>query len=256
MAAIAVVGEGTAATATALRRSLPRPGPSVVRVRTSRGLRRLLGTRLLDTVVVTPQGGGAPLLRELRDAHPTLPLAAAGPFRPDDGALLLACREAGALVLVEGVDDAVMGELVMRRTFAARRRAALADAPRALRLEDPVQRAVWELVVTEVERPLRTAEIAKRLGLSREHLSRQFGAGGAPNLKRVIDLARVACAAQLLVSPSLGPREVAGLLHFASPSHLAATTRRVAGVAPGALAALGPAGVLEAFAGGRTRSRL
>jgi AraC-like DNA-binding protein len=92
--------------------------------------------------------------------------------------------------------------------------------------------------------------------VSREHLSRQFGAGGAPNLKRVIDLTRVACAAQLLGSPGYRIAAVVRVLHFTSPSHLAGTVRRIAGVAPSALGGLGPRGVLQAFARGNTRSRV
>jgi hypothetical protein len=45
------------------------------------------------------------------------------------------------------------------------------------------------------------------------------------------------------------------VLHFASSSHLAGTVRRIASVAPSALGAMGPSGVLAAFARGNTRSR-
>jgi AraC-like DNA-binding protein len=149
----------------------------------------------------------------------------------------------------------VAGELVGRVTLTAVRQAALADGPRALRLEEPLQRRVWDLAVREVERPLRTSDIASRLKVSREHLSRQFGAGGAPNLKRVIDLTRVACAAQLLANPRLPAAAVSLMLHYASVGHLRLTVRRIAASSLDELAALGPAGVLAAFVGGRTRSR-
>jgi AraC-like DNA-binding protein len=98
--------------------------------------------------------------------------------------------------------------------------------------------------------------LAKRLRISREHLSRQFGAGGAPNLKRVIDLTRVACAAQLLGNPGYSVPTVVRVLHFASPSHLANTARRIASVPSGGLGGLGPRGVLAAFVRGNTRSRV
>ena len=64
----------------------------------------------------------------------------------------------------------------------------MADAPRILRLSEPLQRRAWDRLVADVERPMRTAALARQLDVSREHLSRQFGAGGAPNLNRVIDL--------------------------------------------------------------------
>ena len=72
-----------------------------------------------------------------------------GPFRPDDGELLLACRKHAVPVAVEGVDDAVVGEMVARTSVTAERRRALADAPRiapahraaaALGLEPPARR--------------------------------------------------------------------------------------------------------------------
>src|SRR5690606_38262588 len=113
-------------------------------------------------------------------------------FRPDDGAVLSACREARiAAVAVEGVDDAVVGEIVARHSMTHARRLAMADAPRLLRLTEALQQEAWNYLLGAVEKPVRTATLARHLQVSREHLSRQFGAGGAPNLKRVIDLTRI-----------------------------------------------------------------
>jgi AraC-like DNA-binding protein len=125
-----------------------------------------------------------------------------------------------------------------------------------LRLTEPIQRQAWELLLGEVERPLLTSELARRLAVSREHLSRQFAAGGAPNLKRVIDLTRVACAAQLLQNPAYTAASVVRLLNFASPAHLNGTARRIAGVTSRDLGRLGPRGVLAEFVRGKTRSRI
>jgi transcriptional regulator GlxA family with amidase domain len=146
--------------------------------------------------------------------------------------------------------------MVVRASVTAERRRALAEAPRILRLTEPLQRSAWSVLLGEVERPLRTSELAGRLAVSREHLSRQFGAGGAPNLKRVIDLTRVACAAQLLANPGYSIPTVVRLLHFASSSHLSGTARRIANVPTSGLGPLGPRGVLQAFARGNTRSRV
>lgn len=253
MSVIAVLAPPAAGVA--LRRSLQRPA-RLARCRNPEALDRLLAGRLVDAVVLSPAGSGLAVLQRLRAALPALPIVAWAPFRPEDAETLHACRVAGiALTLVEGVDDAVAADLLHRVTLGAARRRALADGPRALRLSEPLQQRVWDLAVMEVEQPLRTSDIARRLKVSREHLSRQFGAGGAPNLKRVIDLARVACAAQLLASPSLAPPVVAAMLNFATPSHLSLTARRIANVPTSALAALGPGGVLAAFVEGRTRSR-
>jgi AraC-like DNA-binding protein len=255
MPAIAALLESRAAL-TALRRSLPKDGPGVVSCRSPAALQRLLESRLIDAIVITPQ---PPLMAELsrwRGRLPLAPLVAYAPFRPDDGELLLSCRKSVAAVAVEGVDDPVVGELVVRESITAERRRALAEAPRVLRLTEPIQQAAWNLLLGEVERPIRTSVLASRLRVSREHLSRQFGAGGAPNLKRVIDLTRIACAAQLLGSPGYQVAGVVRVLNFASPRHLASTSRRIANVPPEQLGALGARGVLAGFIRGNTRSRV
>jgi AraC-like DNA-binding protein len=253
--AIAALLESPAALI-ALRRTLPRGGPSVVSCRSPAALHRLLGKRLVDAVVLAPQPALLPELTALRTRLPFIPLVAYGPFRPDDGELLLACREAVSAVAVEGVDDPIVGELVVRTSITAARRRALADGPRVLRLTETLQRAAWDVLLGEVERPIRTSVLAQKLHLSREHLSRQFGAGGAPNLKRVIDLTRIACAAQLLGNPGYSVPTVVRVLNFASPGHLANTARRIANVPISGLGSLGPHGVLAAFVRGNTRSRV
>ncbi|MGH7510087.1 MAG: hypothetical protein ACREMZ_11560 [Gemmatimonadales bacterium] len=256
MPAIAALLESRAALL-GLRRSLPKGGPSVVTCRTTAALHRLLETRLVDAVVLAPRAGLLPELSHLRDHLPSVPIVAYAPFRPDDGDLLLACRaHAVAAVVVEGVDDPIVGDLVLRSSLTAERRRALVDAPRVLRLTEPLQQSAWSVLLGEVERPMRTGALASRLRVSREHLSRQFGAGGAPNLKRVIDLTRVACAAQLLGNPGYAVQTVVRVLHFTSSNHLASTARRIANVSIGGLGALGPRGVLAAFVRGNTRSRM
>jgi AraC-like DNA-binding protein len=220
-------------------------------------LKRTLASRLVDAVVFSPASTPFGELNGLRAAFPQVPWVAFAPFRPDDGSLLLACEESHvALVLVDGVDGPVAGDLVVRNSAAAERRRALAEAPRVLRLAEPLQREVWQYLLDRVDLPIRTGELARRLGCSREHLSRQFGAGGAPNLKRVIDLTRIACAASLLRNPGYDVGTVARILRFATASHLSSTARRIAGVSSRGLGGLGPRGVLAHFARGKTRSRV
>jgi AraC-like DNA-binding protein len=254
VAAIAALLESRTAIA-ALRRTLPRGGPRLVTCRSPTGLRRVLENRLVDAVVLAPSLTLLPELADLRSRLPGVPVVAYAPFRPDDGELLLACRRHAVPIAVEGVDDPVVGDMVARTSVTAERRRALAEAPRMLRLTEPLQRSAWNLLLSEVERPVRTTDLAHRLEVSREHLSRQFGAGGAPNLKRVIDLTRIACAAQLLANPGYSIPIVVRLLHFASSSHLSGTARRIANVSTGGLGPLGPRGVLQAFVRGNTRSR-
>ena len=147
MAAIAALLESRAAVL-ALRRTLPRGGPGVVTCRSSAALRRMLETRLVDAIVLAPTAALLPELAELRGRLPGLPVVAYAAFRPDDGDLLLACRrQDGREVAVEGVDDPVVGEMVARSSITAARRRALAEAPRMLRLTEPLQRAAWELLL-------------------------------------------------------------------------------------------------------------
>jgi AraC-like DNA-binding protein len=219
-------------------------------------VQRLLAARLVDAVVVDVKAGPE-LWLEMPRRYPRIPLFALSAFRPEDGKLVADCQRAGfAGVLIEPVDHAVAAEWVARRTAQQARRRALADAPRLLRLKEPLQLRVWEEVWRRVAEPTKTADLARVLRVTREHLSREFAAGGAPNLKRVIDLVRTACAADLLGNPAYTVGSVARILGYASPSHLAGAARRVAGASPVELRVLGPRGVLAAFLKGRTRSRL
>ena len=257
MPAVAVLTEGRSALG-ALRRALPRGSTRVVTCRSVVQVRQLLQRRLSDAIVVSPRLVPPDQLRALARDFPTIPVVCFTSFRPDDGELLHTCAgELGLPVAVEGVDDAVVGVLVTRLGATARRQRAMAEAPRLLRLRSPLQLQVWEHVLAAGPGVLRTDAIARRMRMSREHLSREFAMEAAPNLKRVIDLARIAAAAQLLQNPAITAATAAKLLGFASSSHLGVAARRVAGVPTSGLGALGPKGVLTAFAkGGRGRSRV
>jgi len=252
---------GSRAGRAALRRAVPRGrgggGARLLLCRAGPQALRALALALADAVVADPRLPGAcELLESCRARFPGVPRFVYAAFRPDDGELLARCfSRAEAALIVEGVDDAVLPELLLSRTASASRVAVLSAAPRLLRLTEPLQQRAWGEVLRRMGGRLRAAEVARALRISREHLSRQFGAGGAPNLKRVIDLARTATAADLLRNPGYSVRGVARILGFSSASHLAGAARRVAGVPPRQLAALGPGGVLHAFLAGRTRSR-
>jgi len=241
-----------------LRRALPRGRARLITCRNAAQLVRTVAASLADAVVVDIRMADArEALEQCRDAWPDIPRFAYGAFRPDDGELLRAClTEYQAAPIVEGVEDGVVGDLLLPRTASALREAGLAQAPTLLRLTEPIQERAWREVLRRVGGPIRAADIARTLKVSREHLSRQFGAGGAPNLKRVIDLARTVTAADLLGNPGYTVRSVARILRFSSASHLSGSARRVAGVTAAGLPKLGPRGVLAAFLRGRTRSRL
>jgi AraC-like DNA-binding protein len=237
-----------------LRRSLP------CRLRACRSpasMRRLLQATLLDALVVGTRSLRSHDLLGLRSQFPALPVIVYSAFRPDDGDLLFRLEESGGAtaLAVEGVDDAVVGNLVWSRSLAESRRHLLGEAPRLLRLSEPIQLAAWAVLVSDGAAGLKAGDVARRLSVSREHLSRQFAAGGAPNLKRVLDLIRVVTAAQLLANPGYTPRDVARLLSFSTQSHLSATTRRVAGVPASRLCQTGPRFVFESFIRDLSRGR-
>jgi AraC-like DNA-binding protein len=256
VAVLALIG-GDAGVRTALRRGLPAP----TRVRLCRStdhLSAVLARELVDGVVLRARGAQwSADVPAFRARFPGIPIFGFGPLRPDDGRVLAAALGAGLCgLLVEGVDEPVAGEFVGARTASRQRERELADAPRLLRLSELLQQRTWREVLARVGRRTTTADLARALGTSREHLSREFAAGGAPNLKRVIDLARIACAADLLRNPGYDVATVARVLAFAAAGHLGSTARRVTGVGASELSRLGPRGVLLRFLRGRTRSRI
>lgn len=240
-----------------LKRGIGEPHLRVITCRTVGRVETLIRSELVDAVVADVKRPAPQWFFDIMRSFPNIPSFAVSAFRPDDGRLLSACLQAGVdTVLVEGVDEAVAGEIVANRCSGARVRISVADAPRLLRLRDELQLRVWDEVMNLVGSQIRTSDIAASVGVSREHLSREFAAGGAPNLKRVIDLARVIRAADLLGNPGYSVNEVARILQFASASHLSSSARRVAEATPRKLAELGPRGILATFLGGKTRSRL
>jgi AraC-like DNA-binding protein len=214
-----------------LRRSLPTGAPPVLACRSVTGLEAALRSHLLEAMVLGSRAARLLPLDALRSRFPAVPLLVYGVVRSEDAGTLLGWQRLGlSAVVIEGVDDPAVGDLVMRHALATRRAAALAEAPRVLRLSEPLQQRAWGLLLASAGRAPPTAAIARALGLSREHLSRQFGAGGAPNLKRVADLLSVYAALVLLANPGYSAQRVSVLLGYATASHLRAVTRRITGL--------------------------
>jgi AraC-like DNA-binding protein len=195
-------------------------------------------------------------IASLAHEFPSAPFFGITPLRATDAP---AVSRAAALeftdILIDGIDDSVARDLVGPRTFSARFAAALNDPPQSLGLRTDMQLATWKSILASAGRPVRTASLAREVGVSREHLSRHFSAPGAPNLKRVIDLVRMIGAAELAKNPGLDVRDVARILGFASSSHLAVTAQRVLGTRPASLSRLRTIDLIERFTQGRTRSR-
>jgi AraC-like DNA-binding protein len=178
------------------------------------------------------------------------------PYRGTDGPVIARCAENDFVdVFADGVDEAVLRDLVLRETFTVRFARALDVPPTALRLTTPVQCYAWAAAVANAGRAVRTSAIALGIGLTREHLSRKFARDGGPNLKRVIDLVRLLAAAELAKNPGYDVADVATVLRFASPSHLATAAQRLTGTRPMSLARLRAVDLIRRFADGRVRSR-
>ena len=241
-----------------LKRSFSRRRARLQLVRTADAAATALRTSLVDAVIVDVGAANddmwavAALAREL----PSIPFFALTPHRPAEAGVLGRCASLDfADLLAEGVDDAVVRELVAPQAFSARFAAALRGGHTALGLDAPLQERAWEFVIAHGGRPVRTDAIAAALEVTREHLSRSFAASGAPNLKRVIDLVRLIAAAELAKNPGYDLADVATILEFASPSHLANTAERVAGIRAASLTRLRARDLVQRFSQGRSRSR-
>lgn len=187
---------------------------------------------------------------------PSVPFFALTALRVGDGPVLARCAALEfADLLVEDIDEEAIRELVLRQSYSARFAQALLVPPRPLALSMPLQTSAWHFIVRHAGRPVRTAALAGALGVTREHLSRTFAAGGAPNLKRVIDLVRLIGAAELAKNPGYDVRDVARVLGFASSSHLSSTAQRIAGTRPASLARLRTVDLIDRFNRGHARSR-
>lgn len=224
-----------------LRAGVSRRRARVVVTRTPAALAEQLRTQLVDAVIVdlgAPRGDplrAAALAREF----PTAAFVAVTPFRPVDAPAIGECAAHGvADVLADGVDDALLGPVIIAHGFSARFAAALAEPPAALGLTSTLQVGAWQRIVARAGQPVRTQELAAALEITREHLSRAFAAGLGPTLKRAIDLVRLLAAAELAKNPGCDLHDVARILGFSSRSHLSATTRRLLGSPAESLARL------------------
>jgi AraC-like DNA-binding protein len=180
--------------------------------------------------------------------YPTVAFLAITSFRAADGPAVARCAELEfADVLVEGVDDDVVRDLVARHGYSARFASALESPPAQLSLGSPIHRAAWQSIVAGGGRPIRTSALASSLGLTREHLSRSFGSGGAPTLKRLIDLVRLLSAAELAKNPGYDVVDISRVLKFSSSAHLSLTTQRLIGRRASSLAAMRGVDVIERF---------
>jgi AraC-like DNA-binding protein len=241
-----------------LKRAFPRRHGHVVQCKTAAEWTKLFSRTLVDIAVIDV---GAPTDETWTAAafapeFPCTPFFGVAGLRVADAPAIARCAGLDFVdVLADGVDDGAMRDLITPHAFTNRFSAALSPAATTLGLTLPVQRRAWEWIVGQAGRPVRTDLLAKELGVTREHLSRSFATAGAPNLKRIIDLVRVIAAAELSKCSGYDAADVARVLDFASPSHLASTAQRVCGTRTASLARLRTGDIIERFLQGRGRSR-
>lgn len=233
-----------------VRRAFPRRAARILSVRSARDLRSMMRRELVDGVIVDLGNNPAEawLAAECARDFPKQPFFAATPLWPTDAGTAARCASLEmADLLVEGADDPAVRALVTPSLFSLRFARALAEPPPELKLRSRLQRDAWQQIVMRAGRGVRTADLARALEVTREHLSRRFSEDGAPTLKRVIDLVRVLAAAELLKNPGHDVGAVSCALGFASSSHLSTTSRRVANVRPSSLARLRAVDLLGRF---------
>lgn len=245
-------------TRTLFKNAFPRRRARLLLTRTPEDFDAAFKTNLVDAALVDVTGAQEDTWRVAARAreYPSAPFFGLASLRVADAPALAQCAAYEfADVLVDGVDDNVARDLVTHASFSARFARALDEPPLSLGLAHPIQQAAWKFVVAHAGRPVRTSALAQVLRVTREHLSRSFSAGNAPNLKRIIDLVRIVSAAELAKNPGYDLRDVAAILDFASSSHLSSTAMRVVGTKPASLARLRTVDLIDRFTKGHGRSR-
>jgi AraC-like DNA-binding protein len=243
---------------TLVKSAFPRRKTRVVLTRTLQDFHAAFKTNLVDAAVVDIGGAHEDTWRvaALAREYPSVPFFGLAALRAAEGPAVAQCAAYEfADVLVDGVDDQAAREIVSQLGFSSRFARALETPPRALGLDTPLQRGAWRFIISHAGRPVRTSALAQVLKVTREHLSRSFSAGGAPNLKRIIDLVRIVAAAELAKNPGYDLRDVANILEFASSSHLSSTAARVIGAKPASLTRLRTVDLVDRFVKGHGRSR-
>ncbi|MEP7067264.1 MAG: hypothetical protein ABI889_14615 [Gemmatimonadota bacterium] len=232
-----------------IRAALVRVHRRGVLARTERDFANAFHTSFVNTAVVevtADDDGHGPA--ELAREYPSVPFLALTPFRPVDAPAIARCAELDfADVLADGTDDGVLGHALLAHSFSTHFAATLDTPPQPLALTSPLQLAAWRAIVSRAGQPVGSLEIAKALGISREHLSRSFSAGAAPTLKRAMDFVRLLAAGELAKNPGYDLPAVARLTGFPSAAKLSATVARLVRARATALSALRSTDLLERF---------
>jgi AraC-like DNA-binding protein len=241
-----------------VRGAFPRRKAKTVIVKAPDEFDHAIRRELIDAVLVdlgTPTDEAWSIAGKAVD-FPSTPFFGLVTPRAGDTPIIARCATLEfADVLSDQFDEDAARELITPLSYTARFARALHTPPPTLGLTTEPQRRTWEAIIQYAGRPVTTRDLAATIGVTREHLSRNFAAGKGANLKRVIDLVRLISAAELSKNPGYDVRDVATILGFASSSHLAVATQRIASTRPASLAGLRTIDLIDRFTQGRTRSR-
>jgi AraC-like DNA-binding protein len=232
-----------------IKRLVGKPPGRLALARTVREFSDTFRRQLVDAALVdVGASNGVDDAAALALEYPSVAFLGITSFRPSDGPAVARCAELDfADVLVEGVDNGIARGVVSALGYSGRFASALQDPPESLSLSSSLHLATWRCIVAQAGRPIRTSTLATSLKLTREHLSRSFGSGGAPTLKRLIDLVRLLSAAELAKNPGYDVADVARVLGFSSSAHLSLTAQRLIGRRARSLAAMRGVDVIERF---------
>ena len=232
-----------------IKRLVGKPPGHLTLARTTREFSEAFRRRLVDAALVDLGAtNGVEDATALALEYPSVAFVGITSFRPSDGPAVARCAELDfADVVVEGVDNGVARGIVNARGYSGRFASALQDPPESLSLRSPLHLVTWRFIIAQAGRPIRTSTLASSLGVTREHLSRSFATGGAPTLKRLIDLVRLLSAAELAKNPGYDVADVARVLDFSSSAHLSLTAQRLIGRRASSLAAMRGVDVIDRF---------
>lgn len=104
---------------------------------------------------------------------------------------------------------------------------------------DGLVRRVQELVANHLDQDLNGKELAARLRISREHLSRAFRHATGMTLHAFILQQKMDYASYLLKHSEFNVKEIAAHLGYDSPAHFGRTFRRIKNMTPGDFKTLG-----------------
>src|SRR5687768_15655333 len=135
---------------TLTRAAFPRRRCRLVLARSAAELERIFRETLVDAAIVDVHAPSDDTWHAVALAaeFPSAPFFALTPLRPSDAVIAARCAAADVADLVtEGVDDGVLRDLVLPRTFTARFNDALRDPPATLGLSGQLHLATWRFLV-------------------------------------------------------------------------------------------------------------